>query len=87
MEERIKKLEEEKEGKKKEGEEREIDRMEERMKDMKKKLEWRERDERKRNIIIKGLKIDKGNTKLGVEKVMREIGTEKENKRIENRKV
>lgn len=41
----------------------------ERLKEIERKIEWRDREERKRNVIIKGVKIKEGKRREAVEKV------------------
>lgn len=57
-----------------EGERERLERMVGRMRDMEKKLEWREREEMKKNIVMRGLKVGEGN--IEIEKVMKDIGVE-----------
>lgn len=75
LEKRIGKLEMKKErgGDMNRGEER-VELMEKRMREMKRKLKRKERDDRKRNIVIKGLRVEEGRVKEGIEKLMKEIG-------------
>lgn len=41
----------------------------ERLKEIERKIEWRDREERKRNVIIKRVKIKEGKRREAVEKV------------------
>lgn len=59
-----------------EGERERLERMVGRMRDMERKLEWREREEMKKNIVMRGLKVGEGNIETGIEKVMKDIGVE-----------
>lgn len=58
----------------KEGGKEGVEEMVERMRDMERKLEWREREKRKRNIVMKALKVGEGRIEVGIEKVMSNIG-------------
>lgn len=49
--------------------------IEQKIKEIKKRLEWREREERKRNVVIWRVEADKGDVRGFVEKIMKEIGT------------
>lgn len=73
MEERVKKLETEGRYEIGKGEKERIEGMVERMRDIERKLEWREREKRKKNIVVRRLK-DEGSIKSGIEKVMKDIG-------------
>lgn len=42
----------------------------ERLKEIERKIEWRDREERKRNVIIKGVEIKEGKRREAVEKVL-----------------
>lgn len=44
------------------------------MKVLERKMERKEREERKRNVAIKGLKVEEGKIREEIEEVMREIG-------------
>lgn len=87
LEKKLKELvkeEKEKEGK---GEESRIKiigegRMEKKIKEIERKLGGREREERKRNIVIRKVKADNENLRGDIEKVMREIGVEAELKKV-----
>ena len=58
--------------------------MEERVERMEKLWEGREREERRRNIVIKGLK-EKGEDRSGeIKEIMKEIGVEAKVKEIKN---
>lgn len=61
MEERVRKLEKEEERGIKEGEREGMEGMVERIKDRERKMERREREERKNNIAVRGLKVGEGN--------------------------
>lgn len=52
--------------------------IEERVRGMEKKLEWREKEERRRRVVIKGVRPLKGDLKWGVDQLMREIGAQVE---------
>ena len=70
----MKKMEEEKGG---EGVGRGRDReMEEKVRVMEIRIERKEREDRKRNIVIRGLKIERGNARQEIEGIMKEIGVE-----------
>lgn len=58
----------------KEGGREGVEGMVERIRDMERKLEWREREKKKRNIVMKGLKVGKGRIEVEIEKVMSNIG-------------
>lgn len=76
MEERVRKLEKEGECGIKGGEREGMERMVERTRDRERKMERREREERKNNILVRGLKVGKRNIRAGIEKVIKDIGVE-----------
>lgn len=62
-----------------EGKEVEIGR---RLKDMERKMEMREREERRKNFLIKGLEVKEGKRREAVELIMKAMGVEIEMKEV-----
>ena len=58
------------------------DRVEQRLKNVERKMEGKEREERKKNIVIKKIKIDNEDLKGEIGRIMKEIGAEVEIKDI-----
>ncbi|XP_011881707.1 PREDICTED: golgin subfamily A member 6-like protein 22, partial [Vollenhovia emeryi] len=63
---------EEKKTKKGEGDKR----VEERMKELERKLELKERKERRANVIVRGMEVEKGKGRETFEKLIKELGVE-----------
>lgn len=74
LEKRVGKLEEEGEVRRERKEDRKIGLVVERMEEMERKMERREKEERRRNVVVKGLRVEDGKVKEGIEKVLGEIG-------------
>lgn len=89
LEEKIKRMEKmvEKVEKKEEDEEKEIGKegvgreereVEKKVEEIEWRIEMKEREERKRNLLIRGLRVKEGKRKEAVEEIMRDIGAEVE---------
>lgn len=68
--------------KREEAETREVKKVKEKIKGMEIKIEKWEKEKRKRNIMIKGVKSVKGDLKWGVEQIMKKIGAKVNIKKI-----